>query len=352
MKLLVVSNMYPSAKFPSYGVFVKNFCTQLETLKIDYTLAVMQKKQGKLGKLLAYAGFYANSFLKSLLGNYDAVYVHYASHSSPGVLLARKLRKFTVYTNVHGSDVIPENAQQEKMQGNTRVLLSLSQKIIVPSEYFKRVVAEKYGIDADKLFVCASGGVDDTLFRPLSCQTCDPRPFTMGLVGRLSSGKGWDTLLRACALLPDRNYRLLIVGDGPERGQMEQLLDELALRPYTELRGLQPQTALPEIYNEIDVFLFPTERAGESLGLVAVEAMACGTPVIASDFAAPADYVVDGVNGYKFTKASAQALADAIVKYRELSAQQQEVLRQGALETASRYTKQRVTHALEKILLE
>lgn len=350
MKLLVVSNMYPSEAAPSYGVFVKNFCEQLQTLGIDYHLAVMHKAGGKLQKLLGYVGFYLKSFLCSLLGRYDAVYVHYASHSSPGVLLARKFRKFAIFTNCHGSDVIPENPGQEKMQRNTRRILSLSEKIIVPSEYFKRVVAEKYGLPGEKLHVCASGGINTEVFFPAN--TDRERPFTMGFVGRLSYGKGWQTFLQACAKLPDRDFHLVMVGDGPEKGQMLQTLDELGLRGCIELHGLLPQKELARIYNEIDVFVFPTERQGESLGLVAVEAMACGTPVIASDYAAPAYYVADGENGYKFPVGDAAALAQALQKLRALPTEKRDALREGALKTAQKYTRESVTQVLGKILLE
>lgn len=58
---------------------------------------------------------------------------------------------------------------------------------------------------------------------------------------------------------------------------------------------LLPQEELVSIYNVSDAFIFPTRREGESLGLVAIEAMACGTPVIASDFAAPKYYVQEDV---------------------------------------------------------
>lgn len=351
MKLLVVSNMYPSKAYPSYGVFVGNFCKQLEQLRVDYALAVMQKHSGKLQKLLGYVAFYAKSFLLSLFGTYDAVYVHYASHSSSGVLLARKLRKFTVYTNVHGSDVIPDRPEQEKMQKNTRAILACSQKVIVPSTYFKRVVTEKYALPADKVFVCASGGVDPAVFYPRQ-NIQKNTVLSIGFAGRLSPGKGWETLLQACAKLPDREFRLTVVGDGPERPALQQRLEQLQLQDITTLYGLQPQQELARFYNEFDVLVFPTERAGESLGLVPLEAMACGCPVIASDYAAPADYMCDGVNGYKFPMRDADALSQALQKLRSLSEETYKALCDGAVETAQKYTRQTVTQELGKILLE
>ena len=84
---------------------------------------------------------------------YDIIYIHYASHSAAPVLIANKLRKLNIYTNVHGSDVVPENASQEKMQKYTKEILKLSSKIIVPSEYFKKLVSEKYHIDKNKIHI-------------------------------------------------------------------------------------------------------------------------------------------------------------------------------------------------------
>ena len=347
MKLLVVSNMYPSKEFPSYGVFVRNFVSQLEELNIDYRLAVMHKARGKLQKLGGYVGFYLKSFFCSLFGRYDAVYVHYASHSSPGVLLARKFRKFTVYTNCHGSDVIPQNAGQERMQKNTRAIVGCSEKIIVPSGYFMRVVTEKYAVDPEKVFVCASGGVDTSIFYP--ARNTQP-PFTIGFVSRIEPGKGWKVLLEACEKLSGA-YRLLMVGGGSEEEKLRRLVQQMGLTDHVEIAGAQPQQKLPDYLNRMDIFVFPTELK-ESLGLVAIEAMACGCPVIASDFAAPADYVVDGVNGYKFPVGDSVALTRLLDKMQSMPEQETAVLREGALATARRYTRQQVTYTLEKILLE
>ena len=344
MKLLVVSNMYPSQAYPSYGVFVKNFCRGLEVSGIDYDLAVMRRGSNKLQKLLGYLSFYAGSFFKSLFGSYDLVYVHYASHSSPAVLLARKLRKFRLFTNLHGSDVVPENPSQEKMQRYTAAAISQSERVIVPSPYFQKLVSEKYGIPMEKTAVCASGGVDTSVFHK---HPADSNPvFTLGCVGRISAGKGWGTLLDACRLL-ERPYRLLIVGDGPERPQLEAKIRQNNLQDHVTLLPLQPQEKLPHIYSSLDAFVFPTERAGESLGLVGLEAMACGVPVICSNYAAPADYVTEGVNGFQFAVGDPNALAEAI--YRCMDADL-DMLGANAVKTAARYEAREVHQTMKRIL--
>lgn len=342
MRILVVSNMYPSPASPSYGVFVKNFCRGLEAGGIAYDLAVMHRGANKTQKLVNYLSFYAAAFCKSLFGRYDLVYVHYASHSSPPVLLARKLRKFRLFTNLHGSDAVPETPAQEKMQRYTVAAVSQSERVIVPSAYFQRLVADKYRIPLEKIAVCASGGVDSQVFYP---RPAEENPvFTLGYVGRISPGKGWDTLVEACERL-QRPYRLIMVGDGLESPQLDALLSKKNI-PVERL-PLQPQENLPEIYSRLDAFVFPTRRAGESLGLVGLEAMACGVPVICSDFAAPADYVKSGVNGFRFRVGDPEDLAQKICL---CMAADRKVLGENALKTAAEYRTEKVYQTIKEII--
>jgi glycosyltransferase involved in cell wall biosynthesis len=348
MKMLVVSNMFPDKKHPSYGVFVKHFCEQLEILKIPYTTSTMNKQDRKLDKLFAYLRFYTGTFFKCLFGTYDLVYVHYASHSSIPVLMARKFRKINIFTNVHGSDIVPENPAQEKMQKYTRAILNISNKIIVPSAYFKDYVCGKYGLKAEKVFVSPSGGVNEKVFYKENEKEYGS-VLRMGYVGRISYRKGWDTLLMACAKLTIP-YALTIVGNGPEYDKLRRIIDEMGISEKIELLDLQPQEKLRELYNNMDVFIFPTEREGESLGLVAIEAMACGTPVIASDFAAPAYYVRDGINGFKYKCGDSKELAERMEEFYALSVETRNAMSLGAISTAHDYAEKEVVKGLKNII--
>ena len=127
--------------------------------------------------------------------------------------------------------------------------------------------------------------------------------------------------------------------------QMEQLLREHSI-PVT-LLPLQPQEKLPEIYSSLDAFAFPTQRAGESLGLVGLEAMACGVPVICSDFAAPADYVVEGVNGFQFAVGDPQAMAEAIQRCMDTPLETENILA-----TARQYCADEVHKTMKKIITQ
>ncbi len=107
-------------------------------------------------------------------------------------------------------------------------------------------------------------------------------------VGRFDPRKGIETLVRACAQLGDQpNLRLVIVGgsdpdsvDGKERERIEQIVWETGMAAQTTFVGRVGHDLLPLYYTAADVCVIPSHY--EPFGLVAIEAMACGTPVVAS----------------------------------------------------------------------
>lgn len=326
MNILVVSNMYPDVKNPSYGIFVKKFCDEIKRIGINYDLSVMRKSTTKLKKMIRYIFFHISTFLKCIIFDYDIVYVHYASYSSFGVLCARKIKKFKIYTNLHGSDVVPENKRQEKMHNYTIKIINLSDRIVVPSAYFKNLVSEKYDIEKKEIYVYPSAGVDLSIFHNFGKEendrvkkrlNLDSQLKTYGTAGRISFAKGWDTFIEAICLVKQNGYKanFVIIGDGPETRSLKDKIEEQGISEnIVFVNKLITQEELAKYYSALDWFVFPTKREGESLGLVAIESMACGTPVIASNFAAPKYYVINGKNGYKFEMGDAQSLATIIMK--------------------------------------
>jgi glycosyltransferase involved in cell wall biosynthesis len=117
-------------------------------------------------------------------------------------------------------------------------------------------------------------------------------------VGRFDERKGIETLVRACALLKEKNIpnlKLIIVGgssanmpDGDERKRIENIVNDLGLKDNTLFAGRIGHDILPMYYTASDVCVIPSHY--EPFGLVAIEAMACGVPVVASN-----------VGGLKFT---------------------------------------------------
>jgi phosphatidylinositol alpha-mannosyltransferase len=130
-------------------------------------------------------------------------------------------------------------------------------------------------------------------------------------VGRLDERKGFPIAVRAFArLAPGRpDLRLIVVGEGPQRSAVAELPAEIRAR--VTLLGAIPNVDLPPYVTACDVFL-GTSVGGESFGVVLVEAMAAGVPVIASDIAGYDEVVRDGVEGLLVPPRDPQALAAAI----------------------------------------
>ncbi|MBQ6659893.1 MAG: glycosyltransferase family 4 protein [Lachnospiraceae bacterium] len=353
-KVLVVSNMYPSKPFPSYGVFVKNFCDHADELGIRYRRIAMTKASNKPMKLVKYAIFYLRAFFASLFGGYDLVYIHYPSYSAKPVLWARKFRRFDIISNVHGTDVVTLTDMQRKMEVNTGKSIAVSVRTVVPSEYYRALVCKKYKVSPDKVTVYPSGGIDKAVFHEYDAEArramrkeykIDEDAFVLGYVSRVTKAKGWDIFLKAlcrCELPADRKLCIFMVGSGDDDDALTREIKALPapIREAIRRYPLLPQAKLTEIYNMLDAFIFPTISDSESLGLVAIEAMTCGAPVIASDKAAPAYYVKDGVNGYKFEVGNADALAEKITEFAKLSTETRQVLHDGAKATAAEYSRE------------
>ncbi len=161
------------------------------------------------------------------------------------------------------------------------------------SDYATRRIAPALSVGARQQLIRLAPPVDTSTFRPPNSRP-DVAPTTPRrrcvAVGRFVEQKGFRTLLRAWRLVldrtpGDRSPELVLVGDGPQRRQLEQLISRLDLNRTVRLTGALPRDGVVCELQRSDVFALPvrTRLAGlnpEGLGLAALEAAACGLPVI------------------------------------------------------------------------
>jgi glycosyltransferase involved in cell wall biosynthesis len=172
-------------------------------------------------------------------------------------------------------------------------------------------------------------GVDPTLFTPP--QTQPERPFTVGYVGRLVSEKGVDLLIRALAAL-NGDWRLRVVGSGPERDALGVVADELGVTERVTFVAWVASTDMPAQYYTFDVLAVPSltrPNWKEQFGRVIVEAMSSGVPVIGSDSGAIPDVMGDA--GVILPEGEVTALTDALRHLRD-DPSQREALRDAGRE--------------------
>jgi len=129
-------------------------------------------------------------------------------------------------------------------------------------------------------------------------------------VGKLRYYKGLPILLRAMCEL---EAKLLVIGDGPEEASLRRLARELGLEGKVYFEGRVDHSELPAYYRAADVFVLPSTQTAESFGIVLLEAMACGVPVISTELGTGTSYVnQDEVTGLVVPSANASALAAAL----------------------------------------
>ncbi|MGW4650310.1 glycosyltransferase family 4 protein [Kitasatospora sp. NPDC004289] len=194
-------------------------------------------------------------------------------------------------------------------------------------EYTRSRIASAVGPAAAARMVQLPPGVDEGTFRPDSggdavraALGLTDRPVVV-CVSRLVPRKGQDTLIAALPQIlrdvPDAV--LLIVGDGPYRGELEKLAERTGVAASVRFTGAVPWSELPAHYGAGDVFAMPcrTRRGGldvEGLGIVYLEASATGLPVVAGDSGGAPDAVLEGETGYVVPGGSPAAAAERIVR--------------------------------------
>jgi len=258
-------------------------------------------------------------------GSYDVVHTNYWLSGLVGQQLRRRLDLPQVHTYHSLGAIKYMNVAEVPTSARLRLaaerqILENAERIVATSpqeaEHMRRYVSQKGLID---IIPC---GVDAEHFaavereearRTLGWGTDEQVVF---YVGRFDRRKGIETLVRAVARLP-MHARLVIGGgwteergDGQEYHRIRSIVEELGLAERTVFPGRIDQSELPTYYTAADVVVVPSHY--EPFGLVAVEAMACGTPVVASAVGGLCYSIVDGETGLLVAPCDVEAFAEAI----------------------------------------
>lgn len=171
------------------------------------------------------------------------------------------------------------------------------------------------GIDVDR-FTAVSPA--PTLRQTLSLEN----KFTILFVGVLDRAhyfKGVEKLIRAAQRLHDQNIALLIVGKGDMQAEYQRLAETLGIGRLVHFAGFVPDAVLPEMYRLADVTVLPSTTMGEAFGLVLLESLASGTPVIASELPGVRTVVSVGQDGFLVPPSDIDALTAKIKNMMALS---------------------------------
>lgn len=353
MKLLVVSNMYPSALAPSYGTFVESFVRSVKKMGCRVDISVIDFPYKGLPKLIAYIGFIFKTVRKLTYFDYDCIYVHYGLHGALPLLFVSRIDCHLVI-NFHGTDVCGGSLRARFLRRVLRNTVANSDLIVVPSVFLKDVVIDRLHVPAQKVRVLPSAGIDHSVFFPKESRSqLSAGGIKIGYVGRLIREKGVDTLLQSVRMLNSSNSLVVssvrIVGAGHDLERLKQLSISYNIDNYVSFEGACSRECIGDVYRDIDILVVPS-RLPESLGLVVVESLACGTPVVVSNSGALKSLIYEGANGSVFESGKPDSCAQAIHKVISMICDNPMKVRLDSIESVSSFREEQVEREIYDVL--
>jgi glycosyltransferase involved in cell wall biosynthesis len=350
IRLITVSTLYPNAAQPTHGVFVENRLRHLVASgavvsRVVAPVPYFPCKSPRFGRYAIFAqvptweerhgltihhprfplipriGMNISPFLLAMAalpavraavkagGGADIIDAHYLYPDGVAATLIGRLLGIPTVMTARGTDVslIPRYKTPRRMI--QRAASSAAGLITVSAALKDGLVA----MDVDPgLITVLRNGVDLRLFRPLDREATRRRLGLEGKVlisvGHLIERKGHHLIVDAMAALP--GFTLLIAGEGPERSSLERRIAGHGLGDRVRLLGARPHDELPELYGAADALVLASSREGWAN--VLLEAMACGTPVVATPIWGNPEVVAAPAAGILTTGRTADAVADGV----------------------------------------
>jgi glycosyltransferase involved in cell wall biosynthesis len=236
--------------------------------------------------------------------NYDIIHANW-SLSAFSTWLSRPIHRKPYIVTVHGSDVF-KGISIPVVSTLTRICLNSANHVIAVSTELRDALLA-LGVKPGKISII-SNAVNLSSFHP-----SDEKKLNIILfVGNLTESKGIEYLIEAMPTVLQRikNYRLTIIGDGPQRRKLEKLAQTLGIQEYIDFIGSQPQTVVSEWMQKSKIFVLPSIYEG--FGIVLLEALASGLPVVGTQVGGIKDIITPEV-GALVPPASPESLANAIL---------------------------------------
>ena len=244
----------------------------------------------------------------------DLLHAHYAVPHATSAWLAKEMlnrTSFRIVTTLHGTD-ITLIGQDPSYRPITEFSIQRSDGVTAVSEYLRRETLQHFDVAPDDVRVIPNF-VDLDKYRR-DAYPCHRSKLTregemiVTHISNFRAVKRVDDVVRIFRRIADRMpARLLLVGDGPDRGKAQHTAESEGVLDRVLFLGKQNSVA--ELLACSDLFLLPSES--EAFGLVALEAMACGVPVVATDIGGIPEVVTHGESGYLAPIGAVDAMAEA-----------------------------------------
>lgn len=255
----------------------------------------------------------------TLFNNIDLIHVHYAIPHATSAYLAREIikaenhnKRVKIITTLHGTDITLVGLDSSFLK-TLRFSIEESDGVTAVSKFLKEKTKQSYNIKKDIEII--PNFVDIEKFKKCNCQDhqiiknhfAPNNEKILIHISNFRKVKRVDDVIRIFYnVLKKVPAVLILVGDGPERSECENLVRELVISDKVIFMG--KQDSISEILSASDIFLMPSES--ESFGLSALEAMSCSLPVISTNIGGLPEVNINGITGYTSNVGNIQSMSD------------------------------------------
>jgi glycosyltransferase involved in cell wall biosynthesis len=320
--------MYPSDKSPTFGIFVKNQVELLRQKGLEVEiLAIDNPGLGKRDLVKKYFFWFLKGFLFLFKGyKYDVCHVHYVFPSGLIGLFFKWIWKCKLIVTAHGGDIDKMAKKNRTISRWTFRILKEADHVIAVGERLYQEISSVYQVDKKKLSLL-SMGVNREIFKPNGKK----RSKIILFVGNIIPDKGVKELIIAYSMVKKAFSDTALYLIGPTKNKL--FLEELHALIRTEqikdvsFEGPLSQEKVSDWLNAAAVFVLPSYKEG--FGLAALEAMACGTPVVGSDIGGLSYLLAEGC-GVLVPPGNCNVLAEGITSVLQSEELREKLIANGA----------------------
>lgn len=347
---------YLSRELVKSGYYVKVICANEPPLDTNQVVEGIEVER------LSYVGKIANTNLtpglpgKLSAEDYDIIHTHIPTPWSAdwSAFYAKSKDKplvVTYHNDIIGNGIASIIARIYNSIGLNYVLKSADKIIITQPNYLNSSqYLKKY---AEKIEVISTG-VDLDKFRPVKCLKDEKTPliFFLSVLDEFHRYKGLDYLLSALKIVKNKipNFKLIVGGKGVLQDHYHEMAAGMGLNDNVEFAGFIPDEEIAGYYSQANVFVLPSiSSLQEGFGIVALEALACKTPVITTEIVGVAEDLAQIGGGIVVPPKDVHKLADAILEILEDVQLQKDMGERGQKLVEEKYTWKSVASSMENI---
>ena len=281
----------------------------------------------------------------------EIVNVHFPHNHCFYFGLCRRILPFRLVTSIHGADLFPNGKPKISYSRTIRFLLFSSDLLVAPSQSYQKDFSSVFpALNGKTIFI--HNGIDlDELRAPQEGNRGEQDRYILCIAAH-NVKKGLDVLIRAVALLRDVDppFKVLLVGDGPLRPQLEELVRSLGIEERIKFLGWQERSEIVNLLHWCEAVVLPSRS--EPFGIAVIEGLASQKPVVATTVGGIPEIIESGKNGILVEPDNPAALAEALITVLRDSFLQRALASNGYATVQERFRSENMGSTYETILAD